>query len=191
VDGVATVLLLSVTEPRELVELVASAEAVPASGWVAGVSAALAAALVAKAAARSQSWSEAEGVRAQAVDLRDRLLRLAADDALAYDRALAALERRDEDLAHALAEAADVPRALADAATDVALLAADAAERADGAARADAAAAAPIAAGAAQAAAKLVGVNLGAGRGDERVSAAERAAEAAVDAARRALAVDL
>jgi methenyltetrahydrofolate cyclohydrolase len=191
VDGVATVLLLSVTEPRELAELVASAEAAPASGWVAGVSAALAAALVAKAAARSESWSEAGGVRAQAVDLRDRLLQLAGDDALAYDRALVALERRDEDLGIALAEAADVPRALADAAADVALLAADAAERADGAARADAAAAAPLAAGAAQAAAKLVGVNLAAGPGDERVSAAERAAEAAVDAARRALAVDL
>ena len=187
----ATVLLLSVTEPRELAELVASAEAAPASGWVAGVSAALAAALVAKAAARSESWGEAGGVRAQALDLRDRLLRLAADDALVYDRALVALERRDQDLGNALAEAADVPRALADAAADVALLAADAAERADGAARADAAAAAPLAAGAAQAAAKLVGVNLAAGPGDERVSAAEGAAEAAVDAARRALAVDL
>ena len=49
------------SDARELAELISSGEAVPASGWVAGVSAALAAALVAKAAKRSAGWSEAAG----------------------------------------------------------------------------------------------------------------------------------
>ena len=42
------------TDARELAELISSDEAVPASGWVAGVSASYAAALVAKAAVRSK-----------------------------------------------------------------------------------------------------------------------------------------
>jgi formiminotetrahydrofolate cyclodeaminase len=180
-----------VTEARELVESISSGDAVPASGWVAGVSAALAAALVAKAAARSEGWGEAAGARAQALDLRDRLLELAAQDARAYDRALAALDTRDAGLTRALAEAAEVPLALAEACADVALLAVDGAKRADGGARADAAAAASLASGAARAAAKLVAVNLGAAEGDERVAAADRAAEAAADAAREALATEI
>jgi hypothetical protein len=83
--------------------------------------------------------------------------------------------------------AAEVPLALAEAAADVALLAADATERADGASRADAAAAAALAAGAAPRCGQ-------AGRdqpldpaGDERVVAAERAVETAEDAAKAAL----
>ena len=88
---------------RELAERISSEEAVPGSGWVAGVSAALAASLVAKTAARSDGWSEADGARAQAIELRDRLLALAQQDALAYERALTSLERRDTGLARALA----------------------------------------------------------------------------------------
>ena len=80
---------------HELAELVSSADAVPGSGWVAGASGALAAALVAKAAARSEGWSGAEGVRAQALELRDRLLALAGQDSRAYESALTALERKD------------------------------------------------------------------------------------------------
>jgi hypothetical protein len=101
-----------VTDARELAELISAVDAVPASGWVAGVSAAFAAALVAKAAARSEGWSDSAGARAQAVDLRDRLLALAAQDAQAYETALDALERREHDLAGALASAADAPLAL-------------------------------------------------------------------------------
>jgi formiminotetrahydrofolate cyclodeaminase len=171
---------------RALAEQLSSDEAVPASGWAAGVSAAFGAALLAKAAARSVGWSEAAGARAQALDLRDRLLALAAQDARAYESALEALERRHTGLARALAAAADVPLAIAETAADVALLAAEATERADGHSRADAAAAASLAAGAALASAKLVAVNLAATAGDERVAAAERAAEAAEDAARQA-----
>lgn len=176
---------------RSLAEELSSGEAVPASGWAAGVSAALGAALLAKAAARSEGWSEAAGARAQALDLRDRLLALAAQDARAYETALEALEHRHTGLARALAAAADVPLLLAETAADVALLAAEATERADGHSRPDAAAAASLAAGAARASAKLVAVNLATVPGDERVSAAERAAEAAQDAARRALATEL
>jgi methenyltetrahydrofolate cyclohydrolase len=173
-----------------LTEELSSGEAVPASGWVAGVAAALCAALVAKAAARSEGWSEAAGARAQALDLRDRLLALADQDARAYESALAALERRHSGLARALSAAADVPLAIAETAADVALLAAEGAERADGHSRADSAAAASLAAGAARGAAKLVAINLSTVPGDERVTAAQRAAETAEDAARRALATE-
>ncbi|HEY2939464.1 MAG TPA: cyclodeaminase/cyclohydrolase family protein [Gaiellaceae bacterium] len=179
------------TLAHDLADRISSGEAVPGSGWVAGVSAALAASLVAKSAARSDSWSEAEGARAQALDLRDRLLSLAGQDARAYERALTALERRDTGLARALARAAEVPLAIAEAAVDVALLAAEAAERSEGSARADAAAAACLAAGVATAARRLVEVNLATVSEDERLTRAERAAEAAADAAKQALAAEL
>jgi formiminotetrahydrofolate cyclodeaminase len=175
------------TQAHELAALVSSADAVPGSGWVAGISAALAAALVAKAAARSDGWSGAEGARAQALELRDRLLALAGQDVRAYETALTALERRDANLARALVKAAEVPLTIAETAADVAAVAAEAAVCADGAARADASAAAALAAGAARAAVKLVEVNLATGSDDERLGRAERAAEAAADAAKRAL----
>jgi formiminotetrahydrofolate cyclodeaminase len=175
---------------HELAEQISSLEAVPGSGWVAGVAAAFAAGLVAKSAGRSEGWSGAEGARAQALDLRDRLLALAGQDARAYESALTALERRDSGLARALGKAAEVPLTIAGTAADVAELAASTSELADGAARADAAAAASLAAGAAQAAAKLVAANLGALREDERVAQADLAAESAAEAARRALAVE-
>jgi formiminotetrahydrofolate cyclodeaminase len=174
-----------------LIEEVSSADAVPGSGWVAAVSAALAAALVAKSAARSDGWSEANGARAQALDLRDRLLALAGQNARAYENVLAALEGQHSGLARALSTAADVPLVIAETAADVALLAAEAADRADGPARPDAAAAASLAAGAARAAAKLVAVNLSTTPGDERVGAADQAAEAAEHAARQALLAEI
>lgn len=174
---------------HELAESVSSAEAVPGSGWVAGVSGGLAAALVVKAALRSEGWTGAEGARAQALELRDRLLALAGQDAKAYERALDALERRDATLQRALAQAAEVPLAIAETAADVAQLAAEAAEAADGAAQADASAAAALAAGAARAAERLVEVNLLTVQEDERLGRAKRAADAASEAAGRALAV--
>ena len=178
-----------VERAHELAEAISSAEAVPGSGWVAGVSGSLAAALVAKAASRSEGWSGAEGARAQALDLRDRLLALAGQDARVYEQALAALERREAGLARALDRAAEVPLVIAETAADVALLAAEAAEAADGAARADASAAAALASGAARAAVRLVEVNLGMLKEDERLGRARKAAEVASDAAGRALAV--
>jgi formiminotetrahydrofolate cyclodeaminase len=174
-------------QAHELAEAISSAEPVPGSGWVAGVSGGLAAALVAKAASRSEGWERAEGARAQALDLRDRLLALAGQDARAYEQALAALERRESGLERALVRAAEVPLAIAETAADVALLAAEAAEAADGAARADASAAAALASGAARAAVRLVEVNLVTLQEDERFGRAKRAAEVADDAAKRAL----
>jgi DNA repair protein SbcC/Rad50 len=178
-------------DARELADLISSPEAVPASGWVAGVTAAFGAALVAKAAARSEGWTGAAGAQAQAADLRERLLDLAADDARVYESALSALDDPGADLAEALAESADVPLAIAEAAADVSLLASSAADCADGAARADAAAAAALAAGAARAAAKLIAVNLATTPGDERIAAADRALETAEDAARAAFVSDM
>jgi formiminotetrahydrofolate cyclodeaminase len=180
-----------VADAFELAELISGADAVPASGWVAGVSASFAAALVAKAAGRSEGWSDAAGARAQAVDLRDRLLALAAQDTRAYETALEALEERHSGLARALDAAAAVPLALAETSADVALLAAQASECADGASRADASAAAALAAGAARAAAKLVAVNLATTPGDERLAAAKRAVETAEDAAKAALGAEI
>jgi methenyltetrahydrofolate cyclohydrolase len=178
-------------DARELADLISSPDAVPASGWVAGVTAALGAALVAKVAARSDGWSGAAGARAQAADLRDRLLDLAAEDAHAYESALSALETPGAELAEALAVSAEVPLAIAEASADVALLAASAAECADGPVRPDAAAAAALAAGAARAAAKLIAVNLATTPGDERLAAADRALETAEDAARAAFVSDM
>jgi formiminotetrahydrofolate cyclodeaminase len=84
-----------------------------------------------------------------------------------------------------------VPLTIAEAAVDVALLAAEGAERADGPSRADSAAAASLAAGAARACAKLVAVNLSTVPGDDRIVKAQSAAEAAEDAARRAVAAEI
>lgn len=173
---------------HELAEAISSRDAVPGSGWVAGLSAGFAAALVAKAASRSEGWEGAEGARAQALELRDRLLALAGQDARAYEQALTALDRRDSGLQRALVRAAEVPLAIAESAADVSLLAAEAAEAADGAARADASAAAALASGAARAAVRLVEVNLLTLQEDERVGRARRAADAASEAAGRALA---
>ena len=163
-----------VERAHELAEAISSAEAAPGSGWVAGVSGSLAAALVAKVASRSEGWGGSEGARAQALDLRDRLLALAGQDARAYEQALTALERRDAGLARALDRAAEVPLAIAETAAEVTLLAAEAAEAADGAARA---------------AVRLVEVNLSMLQEDERLGRARKAAEVASDAAGRALAV--
>jgi formiminotetrahydrofolate cyclodeaminase len=173
---------------HELAEAISSTEAVPGSGWVAGVSASLSAALVAKAASRSEGWAGAEGARAQALELRDRLLALAGQDARAYERAIGALERRDSGLSRALDRAAEVPLLIAETVADVALLAAEAAEAADGTARADASAAAALASGAARAAFRLVEVNLLTVPDDERLGRARLAADAAAEAAGRALA---
>ena len=172
---------------HELAESISSAEATPGSGWVAAFAGGLAAALVAKAALRSEGWAGAEGARAQALELRDRLLALAGQDVRAYEKALTALERRDSGLARALDRAAEVPLKIAETVADVAQLAAEAAEAADGAARADASAAAALASGAARAAVRLVEVNLVTVEDDERLGRARRAADAAGDAAGRAM----
>ena len=160
----------------------------PGGGAAAGVVAALAAALVAKAAhASTASWPEAAGVVAQAALLRDRCVELADADAQAFAAAMSALERKEAALESRLERAAEVPLQIADAAADVAALAALAAERCEGAFQADAAAAAMFAEAAVRAAARLVEVNLTVTGDDPRLRQAERRAADAAASAERAL----
>ena len=160
----------------------------PGGGSAAAITAAMAAALVAMAARLSaDSWSEAGGVSAQTAALRDRLAALAQADADDYAESLRVLEnpeaipadRRDRALASALDRAAQTPLLIAETAGDVATLAYQARERVELRVQADVDAALALAVSAAQAAARLVEVNLSATRDDPRVAQARAAAEAA------------
>jgi methenyltetrahydrofolate cyclohydrolase len=170
----------------------------PAGGAAAAVVGAMAASLVTMAGRLSDDWDEAGGVVAQALSLGDRLGSLAETDAEVYIETLITLDHRDEIpadrrdrvLAEALARAAQAPLAIAEAAADVAVLAADAAERVDPRLRADAEVAAALASAASQAAARLVEVNLSVTSEDARVVQARTAAEAAVRAMRRSFPPD-
>jgi formiminotetrahydrofolate cyclodeaminase len=165
----------------------------PAGGSAAAVAAAMAAALVAMAARLSDGWDEAGGVASQASSLRTRLAGLAQVDAEVYGETLLTLEhreeipedRRDYELGVALSRAAEAPLKIAEAASDVALLAAEAAQRADPKIQADAEVAVALAAASALAATRLVEVNLAASGGEPRAERARTAAEAAVRAMRR------
>jgi formiminotetrahydrofolate cyclodeaminase len=95
---------------------VAARTPAPGGGAVAAMTAASAAALVSMAARFSSSDAVAEA----GDELRARLVRLADDDAAAYTAVLAA---RGEARREALRAATDVPRAIASAAAEVALLA--------------------------------------------------------------------
>jgi formiminotetrahydrofolate cyclodeaminase len=168
-----------------LVEL-ASPSPVPGSGFAAAVAIAMGAATVTMAARLSPDWPEGRGAAAQAETLRKRVMELASRNAEAYAAALAALKgkeeryrTRDETMGDALARAADVPLAIGDAATSVAALAAEVADRGNPRYGADCAAAASLAVAAARAAATLVEVNLGTTSEDERVrQAREQIADA-------------
>jgi formiminotetrahydrofolate cyclodeaminase len=101
-----------------------------------------------------------------------KLAPLAQQDAEAYAVAVAALKAGKDDFvtSEALGRAADVPLAIAEAAADVAALAAAVAEHGNPDRRADAAAAAVLAEGAVRAAAKLVEVNLSMRPEDHRIT---------------------
>jgi len=166
----------------------------PGGGSAAAITAAMAAALVGMAARLSaESWSEAGGICAQTWALRVRLAGLAQADADDYGESLRILEgakdipaeRRDRTIAEALDRAAQTPLAIAETATDVVMVAFEARERVDPKVQADVEAAAALAASAAQAAARLVEVNLSATRDDPRVAQARAAAEAAARTMRR------
>jgi len=177
-----------------LLDQLARGSRVPGAGPGAAVVTAVAAALAAMAARSSvDSWADARAAVAQAESLRARAGRLAEEDAEALEAFIAARqataeqrrEARDFNLGQALDRAADVPLAIAEAACDVAQLAAYVADHCEGDVRADAAAAASLAYGAARAAAHLVEVNLATSSGDVRVVSAGnlvRLAEAAADA---------
>ncbi len=159
----------------ELVDELGASAPSAAGGSAAAVAAAFSAALVGLVARASPGWQEAPGIAAQAATLRDRLLELADDDVTAFAAALAALreparpgEDRDARLGRALGLAADEPLAIAEAAADVAELAALAAAEGRPDVRPDAVVARELAAAAARGAAVLVETNLTTLPGDAR-----------------------
>ena len=168
-----------------LVASLASPDEAPASGSAAAAAAALAAALVTKVARAAGD----PGAAAQAELLAARLTGLAAEDADAYAEAVSALgrpaggsDRSDFVLGRTLRHAADVPLRIAEAAADVASLAASLGAAVPPDRHADAAGAAMLAEGTARAAAHLVEVNLAARPGDELVRRARAAADGAAAA---------
>jgi formiminotetrahydrofolate cyclodeaminase len=181
---------------HEFLDRLAAEEAAPAGGSAAALGVAMAAALIAKVAKASPDWPEARAVVAQAERLRRRTAPLAQSDADVYEEALAALhlpdqlepEVRDMALGQVLARAAEIPLVIAEAGSDVACLAAEAADRGTPERRGDAIAAALIAEAAARAAANLVAVNLTVTPEDERVLRARAVTDLASAAAREALA---
>jgi formiminotetrahydrofolate cyclodeaminase len=184
------------TPVAELLGRIADERPTPGGGSVAALAVAMAASLVEMVAASAEEWEERRGAAAQASALRARVARLAPLDADAYEAVLDAFARpadgsaRDWELARRLGYAAEVPLRLAEAAADVAELAALAAERGDPRRRPDAVAAALLAEAGARAAAHLVAVNLASASGDGRVERAERAASAASASAARTAGAD-
>jgi formiminotetrahydrofolate cyclodeaminase len=193
-SGAASAGVGSVADPFELQGLFAAfvaRDSAPAAGSAAAIVAALAAAVVAKAAWRADD----QGSAAQALALAGRLTKLASLDADVFAVALGALKQatergaageagsdsRDFQLGRTLQQAAAVPLAIAEAAADVALLAAEVVRSTQSELREDAASAAILAEGAARAAAHLVSINLASGPDDD--AAARAAAAVAVAAA--------
>jgi methenyltetrahydrofolate cyclohydrolase len=170
---------------RELCDTVAAETSAPGGGSVAAIAGGLAASLVAMAARFSSEWEDAGGAVAQAEALRARLLPLADEDAHAYENFLLArrmsqdveAEVRDAAIGDALSRAADVPLAIAEAAHDVASLAAELAERGNPNLRGDAATAALLAEAAVRASANLVKINLAMRAGDQRIERARELVE--------------
>jgi formiminotetrahydrofolate cyclodeaminase len=175
---------------------IASAEILPGGGYVAAVSVAMAAGLVAMAARLSRDeWAEARGAAAQAEALRFRGLSLAERNARAYEEAVAVLQgndgteadSRDDAIADALERAAEVPLRIAEAATDVGALAAEVAERCSPSVRADVGVAALLSQAGARACTALIAVNLLATHNDERLVLARELEGSASKALQRAL----
>ena len=165
----------SLQEPVErFLDRIASAEPAPAGGSVAAVAVAMAAGLVAMAARLAHEWPKASEVVERAEALRSRTATLALADEDAYTKVIEALRlppdspSRAAELAAALSGAADVPLAVAEAAAEVAMLAALVAQEGNDRLRGDALVAAELAEAGARGAAELVAINL-AGRDDPRV----------------------
>jgi formiminotetrahydrofolate cyclodeaminase len=165
----------SLQEPVErFLDRIASAEPTPAGGSVAAVAVAMAAGLVAMAARLAHEWPQAGEVLERAEALRSNLAMLALADDDAYAKVIEALRlpatssSRAAEVAAALSGAADVPLAVAEAAAEVAVLAALVAQEGNERLRGDALVAAELAEAGARGAAELVAINL-AGRDDPRV----------------------
>jgi methenyltetrahydrofolate cyclohydrolase len=180
----------------ELLDTVAAETSAPGGGSVAAVVTAFAAALVAMVARFSTAeWEDAAGAVAQAEALRARVLPLADEDARAYESVLVARrlptelepEARDAALGRALSRAADVPLAIAEAALDIASLAAEVTERGNPNLRGDVVTAALLAEAAVRATANLVEINLATREDDERLARAREVVEMARRISRRVL----
>jgi formiminotetrahydrofolate cyclodeaminase len=181
---------------RELLDEVASESPTPGGGAIAALTGALAAGLVEMAARNSPEWELRGAAIAQARVLRERLVELAPLNDEVYEHALAALRlpdaldggSRNELIGSSLERAAAFPLAIAEAASNVAELAAAVSEEGSPTARADATAASMLALGATRAAAHLVEINLGVQEQDERLHRAARLAADAAAASARTLA---
>jgi formiminotetrahydrofolate cyclodeaminase len=180
----------SLEEPLEqLFDRIASDEPGPAGGSVAALAVAMAAGLVAMAARLAREWPQASEVVERAETLRSRVATLAMADAEAYANVLEALRlprgsaAREATVAEALSRAADVPLAIAEAASEVATLAALVAQAGSAHLRGDAVVAAEIAEAGVRGAAELVVINLG-NRDEARVRRAKELAAKTREAAR-------
>jgi methenyltetrahydrofolate cyclohydrolase len=174
----------SLQDPVErFLDRIASAEPEPAGGSVIAVAVAMAAGLVAMAARLAHEWPQASEVVERAEALRSSMATLALADADAYAKVVEALRlpsdspSRAGELEAALSGAADVPLAVAEAAAEVAVLAALVAQEGNERLRGDALVAAELAEAGARGAAELVAINL-AGRDDPRVRRAKDLAAA-------------
>jgi formiminotetrahydrofolate cyclodeaminase len=182
---------------RGLLDATASEALTPGGGALAALTGALSAGLVEMAARNSPEWELRGAAVAQAKVLRERLAELAPLNDEVYEQALASLrlpegvddESRRTLIGTSLERAAAFPLAIAEAASNVAELAAVVAEDGDPTVRADATAAAMLALGATRAAAHLVEINLGVLEHDERLLRATRLAADAAAASARTLAV--
>lgn len=164
----------------------------PGAGAAAGLTVALAAAVIAKVARLSPDWEDRAGAAAQARSLCLRALELTDDDARAHAAVLKALgeppegarAQRNVRLGDALGRAAQFPLLIAGAACDTAMLGALVADEGEQSLRADALGAAALASAASQVAAELVAVNLTATEDDDRVARARGFASDAAGALR-------
>jgi methenyltetrahydrofolate cyclohydrolase len=175
----------SLEEPLDrLLERIASAEPGPAGGSVAAIAVAMAAGLVAMAARLAHEWPQANEVVERAEGLRTLVASLAVSDAEAYAKVLEAQRlprgsaEREAEIDAALSRAADVPLGIAEAAAEVARLAAGVSQAVSAQLRGDAVVAAEISEAGARAAAELVAINL-ADRDDARVLRAKELAATA------------
>ncbi|HEY6776835.1 MAG TPA: cyclodeaminase/cyclohydrolase family protein [Thermoleophilaceae bacterium] len=168
-------------------EDVAAARPAPGGGTSAGCACALAAALVEMAACLARERVPEDGP-ARARALRERALELAERELSSYEPVLAALRipaddpMRERRVEAALAEASRPPLAIAEAAAETAVLAAEVARASSPSVRGDALTGAVLAEAAAAAAAGLVEINL-AGRTDgEHLDRAREASRLAGEA---------
>jgi formiminotetrahydrofolate cyclodeaminase len=181
----------------EFLDEIASPDLVPGAGFSSALTVAMAAGLVTMTARRSlETWPEGAGAAAQAERLRKRVIPLAEQNVEAYRKAVGLLRgdepadgpHRDFELSRSLEEAARIPLQIAEAAADVAALAADVAEYGEPSVRADAATAGALALAGARGATILVEVNLGTTEGDERLTRARELVADAESALERATA---